>query len=59
MVPMASNDTSEQPLALVTGGTGFVGHQLVPLLDEMVTEGLITIEDVHVVEYVHDTKQRT
>lgn len=34
-------------------------HQLVPLLDEMVTEGLITIEDVHVVKYVHDTKQRT
>ena len=34
-------------------------HQLLPLLDEMVTEGLITIEDVHVVKYVHDTKQRT
>ena len=28
-------------------------EQLLPLLDEMVTEGLITVEDVHVVKYVH------
>jgi PII-like signaling protein len=26
---------------------------LLPILDEMVTEGLITLEDVHVVKYVH------
>ena len=31
-------------------------NQLLPVLDEMVTEGLITIEDVHVVKYVHNTK---
>ena len=28
-------------------------EQLLPVLDEMVTEGLITLEDVHVVKYVH------
>ena len=27
--------------------------QLLPVLDEMVSEGLITLEDVHVVKYVH------
>ncbi len=30
-------------------------NQLLPVLDEMVTEGLITIEDVHVVKYAHNT----
>ena len=29
--------------------------QLLPVLDEMVSEGLITIEDVHVVKYAHNT----
>jgi PII-like signaling protein len=28
-------------------------EQLLPILDEMVTEGLITLEDVHVLKYVH------
>jgi uncharacterized protein len=28
--------------------------RLLPMLDEMVTEGLITLEEVHVVKYVHD-----
>ncbi len=28
-------------------------EKLLPILDEMVTEGLITIDDVHVVKYVH------
>lgn len=28
-------------------------EKFLPLLDEMVTEGLITIDDVHVVKYVH------
>jgi PII-like signaling protein len=27
--------------------------RLLPLLDEMVTEGMITVEPVHVVKYVH------
>src|SRR6187549_1213388 len=27
--------------------------ELLPLLEEMVTEGLITLENVHVVKYVH------
>jgi PII-like signaling protein len=27
--------------------------QLMPILDEMVTEGLVTVEDVHVVKYAH------
>jgi uncharacterized protein len=26
---------------------------LLPILDEMVTEGLITLEEIHVVKYVH------
>ena len=28
-------------------------ERLLPILDEMVTEGLITLETVHVVKYVH------
>jgi uncharacterized protein len=28
-------------------------ERLLPILDEMVTEGLITLENVHVVKYVH------
>jgi len=31
-------------------------EQLLPLLDEMVTEGLVTVQDVHVARYVHDPK---
>ena len=31
--------------------------QLLPVLDEMVTEGLITIEDVHVVKYAHNAQK--
>lgn len=34
-------------------------NQLLSVLDEMVLEGLITIEDVHVVKYTHDAKRRT
>jgi uncharacterized protein len=30
-------------------------ERLLPILDEMVTEGLITLENVHVVKYVHGT----
>ena len=29
---------------------------LLPVLDEMVTEGLVTVQDVHVAKYVHDPK---
>jgi PII-like signaling protein len=28
-------------------------QKILPLLDEMVSEGLITIEDVHVIKYTH------
>jgi hypothetical protein len=28
--------------------------RLLPILDEMVTEGLITVEEIHVVKYVHN-----
>ena len=28
-------------------------ERLLPILDEMVTEGLITLENIHVVKYVH------
>jgi hypothetical protein len=31
-------------------------EKLLPILDAMVTEGLITIDDVHVVKYVHAKK---
>jgi PII-like signaling protein len=33
-------------------------EKLLPLLDEMVTEGLVTVQDVHVARYVHDPKAR-
>jgi PII-like signaling protein len=32
-------------------------ERLLPMLDEMVTEGLITLEEVHVVKYVHEAKR--
>jgi len=32
--------------------------RFLPLLDEMVTEGLITIEDCEVIKYVHDPSGR-
>jgi hypothetical protein len=32
--------------------------KLLPLLDEMVTEGLVTVQDVHVARYVHDPKAK-
>jgi hypothetical protein len=28
--------------------------KLMPVLDEMVNEGLVTLQDVHVFKYVHD-----
>ena len=28
-------------------------ERLLPILDEMVTEGLITLENIHIVKYVH------
>ncbi len=31
---------------------------VLPLLDEMVTEGLVTIADVEVIKYVHSQQQR-
>ena len=33
-------------------------NDLLPILDEMVTEGLITLETVHVVKYVHGDEQQ-
>jgi|SRR5579884_1494215 len=33
-------------------------ERFLPLLDEMVTEGLITIEDCEVIKYVHDPSGR-
>ncbi len=32
--------------------------QILPVLDEMVTEGLITQEDVHIIKYTHNDKKR-
>ena len=32
--------------------------QLLPTLDQMVTEGLITQEEVHVIKYTHNDKKR-
>ncbi len=31
-------------------------ERLLPILDEMVTEGLVTVQDVHVFKYVHSAK---
>lgn len=33
-------------------------EQILPALDEMVTEGLITQEDVHIKKYTHNNKER-
>jgi PII-like signaling protein len=33
-------------------------ERILPLLDEMVTEGLVTIQDVEVIKYVHSQQQQ-